>query len=215
MARILVVDDEELIRFSFLRPLQREGYTVEAANNGNTALEKIVNAKYDLAVIDLQLDDMDGLDVVRHLRGTSPETKVIVITAVNTPEIRARMLSEGIRGYYEKPFDTYEVVNCIRDCMSESEFTWPVKRQSERSPFDGEIYFLLSVPGDREPGKLGLSAKGINISTGGVCIKTDYPLEPGCLVEFVNGLTDRMGVVQWSNHTEDNSCTAGIRFVTR
>lgn len=212
--RILVVDDEELIRFSFLRPLQKEGYAVEAAENGKTAMDKIENGRYDLAIVDLQLGDIDGLDVMRRLKETSPDTKVVVITGFGTPETKEKVFREGASGCYDKPFDTYEVVRCVKECLSgQRQGAWPERRQSERNPYNDIVEFMIEVPGSG--GMLGLSGKGVNISTGGICISTGYRLSPGSMVKFVNGLGDKAGVVQWSKLDGDDSCMAGIKFVPR
>lgn len=113
MPGVLIVDDERLVCFSFSRALRKEGIIVENAENGRAAIEKIDNEKFDLVVVDLCLGDMDGTDVIRHLKKKSPETKIIVITAYEANRLKEEMMLDDIDGFYEKPFDTYEIVDTI------------------------------------------------------------------------------------------------------
>ena len=118
MAEVLIVDDEALIRFSLSKALTKEGLAVSDAENGKSAMEKISRDKYSLAVIDLRLGDVDGIDVIRYLKKISPQTGIIVITAFGSEEVRRAVTLEGIDGFFEKPFDTYEITKFIRGYLS-------------------------------------------------------------------------------------------------
>ena len=78
---ILVVDDEQTLRHFLHLHLQEQGYQVSEAADGQTALDLIGQNNFDVALVDLRLTDMDGLDIVRHLRQVSPKTSVIILTA--------------------------------------------------------------------------------------------------------------------------------------
>jgi len=106
MRKVLVVDDEVAIAFAFERMLRSPEVIVDSAQSVEGAREQIDRNKYDAAVVDLRLtgvDDYDGLDVVRCVRSSQPECKVIVMTAYGGKEIRAKVLDAGADLYLEKP----------------------------------------------------------------------------------------------------------------
>lgn len=214
MPGIIIVDDEELIRFSFSRALKRDGLSVAYAENGKEAIEKINSVRFDLAIVDLNLGDISGIEVIRRLKSVSPETKVIVITADASDDVREKLLGQGVDRFYEKPFDTYEIVDCIHECLSIVHTGIVIeRRRSERRPYDGTVDFSLLVLDCEEFKKVDLSGRGINISETGIALKTDYPLTPGHVVEFKNAAGYKAGIVKWSMMADGDSCKAGIRFM--
>ena len=82
--RILVVDDERNIRNNLSMVLEVEGYKVDAASNGDEALQRVKDGRYDIAFIDIQMPKMDGLEVLRSLRGLKPRMPVVMLTAYGT-----------------------------------------------------------------------------------------------------------------------------------
>lgn len=82
--RILVVDDERNIRNNLSMVLEVEGYKVDAASNGDEALQRVKDGRYDIAFIDIQMPKMDGLEVLRSLRGPKPRMPVVMLTAYGT-----------------------------------------------------------------------------------------------------------------------------------
>ncbi|HYJ88640.1 MAG TPA: response regulator, partial [Pyrinomonadaceae bacterium] len=78
--RILVVDDEPMMADSLKQNLMEEGYSVDTAATGAEAIELFDQGGHHLAICDLQLPDMDGLEVMRHMKDARPTTEVIVVT---------------------------------------------------------------------------------------------------------------------------------------
>ena len=103
--RILVVDDEPMMADSLKQNLSEEGYTVDTASNGAEAIELFDRGGHHLAICDLQLPDMDGLDVLRHIRDTRPATEVIVVTGYGTVARAIEATKAGAFDMVEKPFD--------------------------------------------------------------------------------------------------------------
>ncbi len=103
--RILVVDDEPMMADSLKQNLSEEGYTVDTASNGAEALELFDRGGHHLAICDLQLPDMDGLDVLRHIKDTRPATEVIVVTGYGTVARAIEATKAGAFDMVEKPFD--------------------------------------------------------------------------------------------------------------
>ncbi|MEJ2068562.1 MAG: response regulator [Deltaproteobacteria bacterium] len=82
---ILVVDDEEIVRESLLDWLREDGYQVEAAEDGFKALEKFEERPWDIALVDLKMPKMDGLELMNKVKETHPATLVVIITAFARP----------------------------------------------------------------------------------------------------------------------------------
>ena len=108
-ARILVVDDEEIVIKSYLRILGGGDYQVEAAHGGREALRKVEENPYDVIILDIMMPDMGGLEVLRRVKETHPNLDVIMVTglAVNDTVVEAKKL--GACDYISKPFEPDEL----------------------------------------------------------------------------------------------------------
>jgi DNA-binding response OmpR family regulator len=80
-ARILVVDDDEMIRLLYSKELSDDGYLVETADCGTDALTKASSASYSCIVLDIEMPDVQGLEVLKQIRSSNPETPVIINSA--------------------------------------------------------------------------------------------------------------------------------------
>lgn len=112
-ARILVVEDEDRIRHFLQRGLSFEGYRIDTAADGQTALELARENPPDLVLLDLMLPGMDGLEVCRRLRAAS-EVPILMLTAKETIEDRVTGLDAGADDYLVKPFAFDELVARVR-----------------------------------------------------------------------------------------------------
>ena len=104
--RVLVVDDEEIVRDSCQRVLTEAGYTVRTAANGRDALRACRNERFDVMLTDLRMPDMDGIDVIRAVASEFPEVRVVVITGYPTPQSAEQARELGVSDYLEKPLST-------------------------------------------------------------------------------------------------------------
>lgn len=102
--RILVVDDEPVVVRSCERILTPEGYTVESASNGNEAIVKLGKDSFDLVITDLKMPDIDGLELIRWIRNSKPDTGIVVITGFPSQESIKEALGLRILDYLPKPF---------------------------------------------------------------------------------------------------------------
>ncbi len=109
MARILVVDDEEAIRSGLAEILTEEGYDVEQAGDGQSALARVREAVFDLVCTDVRMPRMDGLELVERVKQESPETELIVITGFASLQSAVDAVKRGAEDYLSKPFDLDEV----------------------------------------------------------------------------------------------------------
>ena len=108
--RILVVDDEESIVDSVATVLRYEGFDVEQASSGRTALAMAQEGGFDLLILDVMLPDLDGFEVTRRLRADGIDVPVLFLTAKNEPEDMVAGLAIGGDDYVAKPFSLAVVV---------------------------------------------------------------------------------------------------------
>ncbi|MGR8940169.1 MAG: response regulator, partial [Gammaproteobacteria bacterium] len=112
--RLLLVEDDEILGEGLVAGLKMEGYVVDWFTTAKLAEEALKNNLYELIVLDLGLPDMDGLELLRELRGRKDETPVMVLTARDTIYDRVTGLDSGADDFVIKPFDLTEVCARLR-----------------------------------------------------------------------------------------------------
>jgi two-component system, OmpR family, response regulator len=108
--RILVVDDEPSIVDSVATVLRYEGFDVDVAHSGRSALRMAQEGSFDMIVLDVMLPDLDGLEVTRRIRGDGLDVPVLFLTAKSDVEDRIAGLTVGGDDYVAKPFSLMEIV---------------------------------------------------------------------------------------------------------
>ncbi len=116
-SRVLLVDDEAAITGNLAPFLERSGFTVTVAANGEEALNQVAAFSPDLIVMDVLMPRLDGREVLRRLRRADNWTPVILLTQVGESTERAMALEEGADDYLNKPFDPHELVARVRAVM--------------------------------------------------------------------------------------------------
>ncbi|MHC1744816.1 MAG: sigma-54-dependent transcriptional regulator [Syntrophobacteraceae bacterium] len=104
-ARILIVDDELIIRESLLGWLKKSGHELRAAEGGQTALKMMEEAYFDLVFLDVMMPDVGGLDILKTIRARYPDVMVVMITAFGSVENAVQAMKLGANDYLMKPFD--------------------------------------------------------------------------------------------------------------
>lgn len=112
-ARILVVDDDESIREVFKMNLETQGYIVETAATGKEAIDKISSEFYNLALIDIRLPDMDGIDVLSAIEDTNPMLIKIIVTGFPTRKNAINAVNKGADGYLLKPVNMDKLLEVV------------------------------------------------------------------------------------------------------
>ncbi len=115
--RILVVDDDESTRKTLSLILQRKGYAVDTAEAGHIALEKARQHPFDVALLDIRLPDMEGVDLLPPLKQLHPDIIAIVATGYASLATAVRAVNEGAAGYVTKPLDIDAVLAKIEDLV--------------------------------------------------------------------------------------------------
>jgi two-component system response regulator HydG len=108
MAEILIIDDHDSMREGLELLLRRRGHRTRAAESGRRGLELLSDQGADLVITDLKMSQMDGMDVLRHVKESHPETEVMVITAHGTIEKVVEAMKEGAADFITKPFSPEE-----------------------------------------------------------------------------------------------------------
>ena len=117
--RILVVDDDKKICDTLSLILESRGYQVDIANTGKTAVEKAKTNKYNLAVLDIKLPDIDGIKLLKSIYEISPQMVRIVMTGYPELKNAINALNEGADAYFTKPVDPSRLIKTIEDKLEE------------------------------------------------------------------------------------------------
>lgn len=114
--RILIVDDEEMIRLLYRKELSRAGYEVDTASSGAEAIKKVSQDDFGVVVLDIELSDMSGLEVLQKLRKTAPETPIILNSAYTT--YKSDFQSWLADGYIVKSSDLGALMQKIKQLVA-------------------------------------------------------------------------------------------------
>ena len=122
-AQILVVDDEQHIRFFLERLLQRDGHGVTAVASGEAALQQIKTQEFDLAMLDVMMPGISGVEVMSQLHAQWPQTVVILLTAHAALETAVEALRHGAHDYLFKPCDAETLRKSIHEGLQKRQQT--------------------------------------------------------------------------------------------
>jgi two-component system, NtrC family, response regulator HydG len=107
--RVLVVDDELIIRESIAGWIKKAGHEADAAEGGHRALQMIEGDHYDLIFLDIKMPDLPGLEVLKHIKARNPQCIVVMITAYGSVETAVEAMKSGASDYLMKPFEPEEL----------------------------------------------------------------------------------------------------------
>ncbi|NIV12495.1 MAG: response regulator [Aliifodinibius sp.] len=117
--KILIVDDEKNTRKSLEEILRLEGYDVNSVGDGKTAINELEDGQYDLMLLDLKMQGMDGLEVLEYSTEHAPSCKVIMLTAHGSLESAIQALRQGAHDYILKPAKPEELTSSVKKAISE------------------------------------------------------------------------------------------------
>ncbi|MGE5326315.1 MAG: sigma-54-dependent transcriptional regulator [Deltaproteobacteria bacterium] len=116
--RLLIVDDELIVRDSLGKWFVEEGYEVETAANASDALTRLAEHPWDLALVDIKMPGTDGIELERRLREVDPKLMVIIMTGYASVETAVQALKNGAYDYVTKPFDPDDIAHTVRNALS-------------------------------------------------------------------------------------------------
>jgi DNA-binding NtrC family response regulator len=117
IAKVLVVDDEEIARKNLDHILQKEGYIVVMAASGAEALEKMKTSNFDVVLTDIRMENISGIDVLEKTKSRYPETEVIMVTAYASTDSATETLKKGAFQYIAKPFKISEIRITVKQAI--------------------------------------------------------------------------------------------------
>jgi putative nucleotidyltransferase with HDIG domain len=121
--RVLVVDDEKFIRDIIADFLGMEGYIVRTAEDGSSAVNELERARYDMVISDLKMPRMGGLDLLKEVSRTHPDTLTVIMTGFGTVETAIDAMKRGAYDYILKPFKVEEVVHIVQRGLEKRRLT--------------------------------------------------------------------------------------------
>src|SRR5579862_3667645 len=113
MAKILIIDDEADMRFAIRMLLERTGHTVVEAAEGEAALVRLAEGGIDLALLDMRLPGMDGIQILQKIREQRKDVPVIMVTGYGNVELVDQALQMGADHYLSKPFHNKELIDVV------------------------------------------------------------------------------------------------------
>ncbi|NTV57449.1 MAG: sigma-54-dependent Fis family transcriptional regulator [Deltaproteobacteria bacterium] len=150
-AKILVVDDELIVRESLGGWLERDGHMVDKAASGEESLEKFEKTRYDIILLDIKMEGMSGLEVLKRVKEIDPDVSVVMITAYGSIPSAIEAMKSGAYEYLLKPFDPDELmvlIEKIRKHQAERRETQFLREQyKERTRFENMIGQSIALQG--------------------------------------------------------------------
>ncbi len=147
-SRVLVVDDEEEIRKSLSRILEKEGFEVITASDGEQAMQKICFDTQDAVLLDVRLPGLNGMDVLKRIKAIDDNLPVVLVTAYADTHQAVEAIKEGAYDYLAKPFDNNEVVWITSRALAEGKLKRNLKSINDR--YKGNFSLIESMgPSDK------------------------------------------------------------------
>ena len=129
---ILVVDDEEVVRLSFVRTLSGRHCKVEAVGSGTDALQRMGQHPFDVVLLDLRMPGMDGMSVLKTIKQNWPESEVVVITGYPAVEAAKQAVTLGAHDFLAKPVGPDDVINAANAAMTHKRWALRCEQQFAR-----------------------------------------------------------------------------------
>ncbi len=135
---VLIVDDDPNVTRLLAKSLSKLGnkYLIDTANGGEEALEKASDTPYDLLIVDYQMPEMNGLDLITAMRRLSPQTQVVLMTAHGSKALRDTADTIELDGYLDKPFTLTQIRRIVREAVARSENEIGPFQSGERTTSD-------------------------------------------------------------------------------
>jgi len=113
--RILIVDDDDTIRSTMKAILEEEGYTVDLAASGKEGIQKTNEQTYNIALLDIRLPDMEGVQLLKLMKDNIPKTRKIMVTGYPSTQNAIEALNKNADAYLIKPVDIEKLLGTIKD----------------------------------------------------------------------------------------------------
>ena len=146
-AKVLVIEDDEVLRQLLIDVLSDQGYEVEAAETGEEGLRAMEQDVFDIVLLDINLPGMDGMDVLRLVPARQPDAQVVMMTAFGTVDTAVEAMKQGAFDYINKPFSTDELLLTINRALEEQDLRREVARLRQKARgVGGDIQIVGKSP---------------------------------------------------------------------
>lgn len=127
--KVLIVDDEEVVRLSHLRSLQSANCNAMVAEDGLKAIQEMEEHAFDVILLDIRMPNLDGMEVLKTIKHRWPDSEVVVITGYPTIESAKEAVRLGAHNYIAKPVGPDEVIKAANDAMNQKR--WGLRSEHE------------------------------------------------------------------------------------
>jgi two-component system response regulator HydG len=146
-AKVLVIEDDEVLRQLLIDVLSDQDYEVEAAETGEEGLRAMEQDVFDIVLLDINLPGMDGMDVLRLVPARQPDAQVVMMTAFGTVDTAVEAMKQGAFDYINKPFSTDELLLTINRALEEQDLRREVARLRQKARgIGGDIQIVGKSP---------------------------------------------------------------------
>jgi DNA-binding response OmpR family regulator len=121
MAKVLIVDDEEIARLTLAEILRLEGFTIKAVSSGELAVEALLGETFDVMILDLKMNGMSGTDVLNNLADRQPGLAVIILTAYGSIDTAIQAIRHQVQDYLLKPVSPDQILESIHRALAKQE----------------------------------------------------------------------------------------------
>ena len=199
MKLLFAEDDPDIIK-GVTTLLQRSGYTVDAVNNGNDALQYLVNGDYDAAILDIMMPGASGLDVLREIRQRGMGIPVMMLTALGEMDDRVTGFDSGADDYLPKPFAGKELVSRVRALLRRAE------------TFTPDVYTFGDVRLDSGTYQLSCGTKSVRLGNKGFQVMQMLMRHPNKIISADEFMEHVWG---WDSDAEINVVFTNISFLRK
>ena len=193
MAKLLIADDEADLVAELKPLLERSGFAVVSAGDGQQALDRIAQDKPDLVILDVMMPRINGREVLRRMRAQNDWTPVILLTHVGTPAERAMSLQEGADDYLNKPFEPMELIARVQAVLRRAKGHSQQPLSSHRRLASGDLRL------DRQTRQATLKMRPLTLTARGYNVLEYLMLHPGDIIPRERLLDEVWG---WANAVE-------------
>jgi len=223
--KILLVDDESSFISGFMRALNRVCHfngEIKTSANGTDAIGEISRNHFDLCFLDVNLPDISGLDVMKKIKEVSPETRVVIMTASVLDDDMKNNIERDAYMFIPKPIELDVIKSFIKTELEANDGpasrggarvgeAIEEKREHPRMACSKVAHYSISIFSDWEL-RSNLVADIIDISEGGVGIRTSFPVSIGNVIRFEQDFNRKKGVVTWWEK-EAYKYRSGIKYI--
>jgi CheY-like chemotaxis protein/YHS domain-containing protein len=123
--QVLIVDDDQDIRRALHDLLESQHYMVKSVGTGVQALEQVRDQRFGVVILDLELPDVNGLEVLRRLKEGDPTLPIIMLTATSNDADKTAALQYGARAFFTKPYSGHALISVVSAAIRRPEGSWP------------------------------------------------------------------------------------------